>query len=263
MGITKITCKNCNNHFTGSYCPECGQKVILERFTIKHLVSIFFDSFNVGKGLIHTFLLLFSKPGQIINDYLKGRTKDYYNPLKYLMLVAGINAVLILWFGVFDNDIANTNELLGKGGEADKLQMLILGYVRSYLSIISIAILPFYSLVSMWIFKKHKLFYAEHLIINGYLFAQYTIIQLLISLFFIYIPGLSEFTLISQLVLFIAYYTYSLRSVFKIKFFKSLYASAAIYFLGLIFFYILIIIISVIAVVLLSSMGSDLKELLQ
>jgi len=262
MSITDIACKNCNNHFSGSYCPECGQKVILERFTVKHLVNIFFDSFNVGKGLTHTFLLLFSNPGLLINNYLKGRTKDYYNPLKYLLLVAGINAVLIIWFGIFDNDIANTNELLGKGDEEDKLQTLINGFVKSYLSILSIAILPFYSLVSKWIFRKHKLFYAEHLIINGYLFAQYTIIQLITSLFFIYIPGLSGFTLLSQFVLFIVYFTYSLRSVFKTRFFKSLLASIIIYFLGMLLFFILLIIIGAIAGYFLSSMGYNFKEMM-
>ncbi len=176
--------------------------------------------------------------------------------------MAGITAVLIIWFGIFDNDIANTNELLGKGDEEDKLQTLINGFVKSYLSIISIAILPFYSLVSKWIFRKHKLFYAEHLIINGYLFAQYTIIQLITSLFFIYIPGLSGFTLLSQFVLFIVYFTYSLRSVFKIKFFKSLFASIVIYSLGMLFFFILLIIIGAIAGYFLSSMGYNFKEMM-
>ena len=101
----EVVCKNCGNHFEGVYCNMCGQKVINERITIKHLFEITFDSFNIHRGLIYTIKLMFTNPGKLINDYLNGRTKDFYNPLKYLLLIASISALFMLWLNIFDANV--------------------------------------------------------------------------------------------------------------------------------------------------------------
>ena len=261
--LNETECKNCKNHFQGSYCNKCGQKTIQERFTLKHLINLVFDSFNVEKGLFYTVKLLFTKPGKLINDYVEGRTKDFYNPLKYLILIASINAILMLWFNIFETNIANTNEFLGEDREGTKLQLIITEYIKTYLNIFTILVLPFYSLISKWIFKKYNLYYAEHLIINGYLFAQYTLLQMITYLVFSVIPGLSKFSLPFAVVVFISYYTYALRGVFKIKFFKSFLSSTTIYVFGFLFFIIFLLVISTIIILILKLSGFNLKELVQ
>lgn len=256
-------CKNCNNHFQGTYCNNCGQKVILKRYTLKHLFGLIFESFNVERGLLYTIKLLFTNPGKLINDYLEGRTRDFYNPLKYLILIASINAVLMLWFDIVDTNVANTNELLGETREATKLQQIILDYLKTYLNIFSLVVLPFYSLITKWIFKKHKLYYAEHLVINSYLFAQYTLLQMLTYLAFSFIPGLSKLSMLFAAIIFISYYTYALRGVFNIKILKSILNSFIIFLGGTLLFYSFIVVALVIAMLVLKLGGFDLKQLVQ
>ncbi|PLX00116.1 MAG: hypothetical protein C0591_01830 [Marinilabiliales bacterium] len=259
----EVECKNCSNHFQGLFCNQCGQKVIKERITIKHLFAIAFDSFNIHKGLLFTIKLMFTNPGKLINDYLNGRTKDFYNPLKYLLLIASISALFMLWFNIFDANVENTNEIMGLDREATKLQSAITGYMKNFLHIVAILALPFYSLVSKWIFKKHKLHYAEHLTINSYLFAQITFIQIFTIFLVFLIPDLTKFMLAFGSVIFIIYYTYALRGVFNIKLIKSFLSSIAIYVLGLSLMLLFIVTLTIIVMIVLKFSGYNLKELVK
>jgi hypothetical protein len=260
--MPEVACKNCGNHFEGNYCNACGQRVIEGRYTMKHLVHLVLDSFNLQRGFFFTFKMLFTKPGKLVNDYLDGRSRDFYSPLKYLILIASVNALLMLWFDVFDTNVATTNELIGEQPEGNPLQKKLTDYMKSYLNLFSLFVLPFYSLVSKWVFSKHKLYYAEHLIINGYLFAQYITLQMFIYLLFVAIPVLTVFAMPAASLLFIAYYTYALKGVFKTGFFRSLWSAVVIYVLGFLFFVVFISVLLVVVVIIMKFFGMDLKEFL-
>lgn len=258
-----IECKNCQNHFQGMYCNHCGQKVINDRITLKHLFEIAFDSFNIHRGLIFTVKKMFTDPGSLINNYLNGRTKDYYNPLKYLLLITSISALLMIWLKIFDANIENTNELMGIDDQAVKLQSTVTRYIKNFLHFVAILSLPFYSLISKWLFKKHKLYYAEHLTINSYLFAQITLIQIFVIVLVYFVPELTKYMLLFGSILFISYYTYGLRNIFDIKWVKSFLNSAAIYLLGMSLMIIFIVTSTVIVMIILKLSGVNLKELVQ
>jgi hypothetical protein len=257
----EVICQNCGNHFEGNYCNECGQRVIAGRYTMKHLVNLVLDSFNLQRGLFFTFKMLFTNPGKLINDYLDGRSRDFYNPLKYLILVASINAVLMLWFDVFDTNVATTNEFLGEQPEGNPLQKKLIGYMKTYLNLVSLFVLPFYALVSKWVFSRFKLYYAEHLIINGYLFAQYITLQMFIYLLFAALPALTAYAMPAAFVVFIIYYTYAFTGIFNVSWFGSLWRSIVIYLLGFLFFIMFVSLVLVVVVFILKLGGMDLKEL--
>ena len=261
--INEIECKNCGNHFQGLYCNKCGQRVIKERNTVKHFFDLIFDSFDVKRGVLYTCKLLFINPGKLVNEYLDGRTKDYYNPLRYLIIISGLFAIFMIGFDVLDKNIETTNELLELKNSDLKLQTILIAYVRRYLNIFTLLFLPFYSLISKWVFKKYKLYYAEHLIINSFLFAQHTLIQILVIFVILFIPGLSKLLLVTGVVVFISYYTYALRGVFKIKFFRSLLSSATIFVLGVLSYWLLLFIVAILTILALKFFGVNLKELIQ
>ncbi len=260
--INEQVCKNCKNHFTGSYCNICGQKVLPERNTVKHFFELIYDSFDIKRGVLYTSKLLFTNPGKVINDYLDGRTKDYYNPLRYLVIISGLFAIFMIGFNIFDTNIETANEFLGAQEDDLKLQSKIIDYIRRYLNVFTLLLLPFYSLISKWIFKKHKLYYGEHLIINSFLFAQNTLIQIFIIFVILFVPRLSILLLASGTVVFIAYYTYALRGVFNIKFFKSLLSSTTIFVFGILSFWLLLTIVAIVTIIILKMVGVNLKELI-
>ena len=75
-------CKNCGSENIESFCPKCGQKTYTERYTLKSFFGIIMHTFDIKKGFFHTLKMLFIDPGKIVHEYLNGRTKDYFNPLK-------------------------------------------------------------------------------------------------------------------------------------------------------------------------------------
>ncbi len=254
-------CKNCNNTINGLYCNNCGQKVIKERNTIKHFFRLISDSFDIERGLLYTAKMLFANPGKIINEYLAGRTKDYYNPLKYLLLLAGISALIMIGTDIFDANVGNTNEFFGLEKQKTKFQSQLNDYIKSFLNLIPFLTLPFYGLISKWVFRKYKLHYAEHLIMNCYLIGQTTLITLFL-LFMVYlIPSLMVYFQLIGFAIFVAYFTYSVRSIFKINIAKSFLSSVAIYLFGMFLFFIFIVVTMLIVMLILKLSGFNLKEL--
>lgn len=261
--MESYTCKNCNNMFVGDFCPECGQKVIGHRNTLKHLFAYLLNSFDIDRGVLFTARSLFQHPGRVISEYLDGKTKVYYNPLKYLIVIASIYALFMIWFNVFDTNLENMNEILGTDEKQTKLQKEINSIMKRYLSFVSILILPFYSLVSKWIFHKRKLYYAEHLIMNAYFLSQYLLILTFAVFILIFFPHLAKFLLPFGLVVFTAYYTYAYRDYFRISVFRAIVSSLLTSLGGIILFYIFIAIVSIVVFFFLRISGFDIQEMVK
>ena len=89
--------------------------------------------------------MLLQRPGKAINDYLGGRTKPYFNPFNYLLIAAGIYAVLILWFDIFDTSLEATNDFLNmeavqNSDEALAFQQKFISSFKGYINLIPLLI---------------------------------------------------------------------------------------------------------------------------
>lgn len=259
----EIICKNCGNHYHGKFCNDCGQKLIVDRYTVKHLFNIAFSSFDLHKGVLYTAKCLFVNPGRIVIDYLGGKTKCYYNPISYLLIIASIYALLMIGFNIFDSNLEEMNEILGHDEQQSKLQGIINTYIKKYLSFISIITIPFYSLFSRWILKKHKLNYAEHLIINSFFMAQYLLIFTCLIFVFIIFPSVIKLAMPMGLLILVSYYTYAFMRVFNISFIKSFLSTLGTFLGGLTVFYLLLIILFIVVIIILMLFGFDIKSLVQ
>jgi hypothetical protein len=152
---------------------------------------------------------------------------------------------------------------MGIDDQAAKLQIVVMGYIKKFLQFVAILSLPFYSLVSKWIFKKHKLYYAEHLTINSYLFAHITLIQIFTIILVALVPSLSKLMLLFGSLIFILYYTYAFKGLFNIKWVKSFLSSAAIYVIGMLLMIIFVVLTTIVVLIILKFSGVNLKELVQ
>ena len=92
---TRITCKNCENVFSGNYCNQCGQKANIQRINLKHLLHNFFHAFtHMDRGYIHTLKELAIRPGHTIREYLQGKRSGHSDPLLMLLIIGGLCSVL-------------------------------------------------------------------------------------------------------------------------------------------------------------------------
>ena len=87
-GKGSIRCANCDTEFNGNYCPVCGQKANVERLTwssVRENISMLWGL--ESRSMLYTLLQLIVRPGYLIGDYLDGKRKQSYPPVKLLVIV--------------------------------------------------------------------------------------------------------------------------------------------------------------------------------
>lgn len=160
---------------------------------------------DIEFGIIATLGLLFTRPERVFADYFADRR--YFHPLKYLAVVL----ILYSWAGL-DNKLSVSDE----GGHKTALPQ-IAHYFPYVWTIISAAMATLF-------YKRDGLIFGEHLVIHCYLFAQATLIYLLLELLpfqflsFVSIP----FLLLSSIIFYVWGYTRYIKKPFTYHLFKIL-----------------------------------------
>ncbi len=259
-------CPNCDSPNINNFCSNCGQKIYIKRFNLRGFFGVVGSALNIEKGFLHTMIWMFRNPGTVVNDYLKGKTRTYYNPLNYILIIAGVYAFLILSLDILDRSIEATNEIMGynemqASPEALELQKRWIGFVKSYVNFIPILMIPFASLFSKWYYRKQKLYYGEHLILITFIFAQSILISIIVSplaLVFSRIPDIFPLINISYTLIF---FSYALFKIFKKSVFKSILGSIVIYFGSFILFMLFFLTTAFLVIFTLKIIGVNLKDL--
>ena len=84
-------CANCGAVLTGPWCAACGQKAGAARLSLKHLLhEIPHAVFHVDRGFVPTLKALVTRPGEVVDEYLRGKRVRYFNPLTLLVICAGV-----------------------------------------------------------------------------------------------------------------------------------------------------------------------------
>lgn len=87
---TPTQCLNCGVTLDSKFCPQCGQKNKDYRLSFKDLFSDLIEEvLDVDSRLVQSIKYLFTKPGFLTKEYVKGRRVSYLPPLR-LYLVASV-----------------------------------------------------------------------------------------------------------------------------------------------------------------------------
>ena len=96
--IADPSCRNCEAEMVGNFCSACGQKKIRERLSIRKLISEIPGRFlNLERGLLHTVVNLFLRPGAMARDFVYGQRTQYVNPLGYFLFGTTLQ-LISFWF---------------------------------------------------------------------------------------------------------------------------------------------------------------------
>ena len=251
-----MECKNCHAPLEedAGYCSYCGARVLKEdKITLKFIAQEILDKvLSVDNKLLKTFLHLFTKPHQVIEDYIRGVRKRYFNPFSYLLIsltLAGISTLIMKEYTIELINAANSGNISKTAEEMNKKMM---DFVFDYQSFITTLSLPPYAFVSWLVFLNKKKFnYLEHHIIYLYTTAHLAILSFLV-VGFCYLIDVNIFIEISltSTVLIIIYNSYVLIRLFKLTFFQFIIKT--LYFLAIgMGLYILLIIATLIVIFLL------------
>lgn len=208
-----MECKNCGSTLltTQNFCSNCGAKVIRNRLTFKNLWENFTEQFlSVDNTFLRTFIHLFTKPEVVIGGYIDGVRKKYVNPIGYFAFSIILSGIMfyILKKG-YDMTLIQTT---AESPNMDK--------IYDYQAFLTYIGLPFSAFATLLIFiDKRKFNLPEHLVINAYWMAQYTIVQFLISipLFGFFKINFTSFGYYLMIVV-IIYLFYILKRLYKISY---------------------------------------------
>ncbi|MBL6445218.1 DUF3667 domain-containing protein [Fulvivirga sp. 29W222] len=184
-----MICKNCSNRFEGNFCNNCGQSAKVRRFSFFYFVKEnFFSSLDIENGLFYTIKLLFLRPGVAIREYLEGKRVSLYVPIKYLLLIGALAALVSMRFDLF------LSEKPGPVLHVLPVDHLgaFLSFAEEYATVINVIAIPVFALFSWLFFFESKYNYTENLILNIYITAQQLIMLLLIFPVIALIPTWKE-----------------------------------------------------------------------
>ena len=81
-------CLNCGHSLTEdiSYCPNCGQKKRTTKVTVWTLLGeVFSDLLNLDNGIWRSLRFVFI-PAHLARQFIEGRRKKYFNPIRFFLL---------------------------------------------------------------------------------------------------------------------------------------------------------------------------------
>jgi len=245
-----MECKNCNSQLTldSRYCSKCGNRTVSKRLTVKSVLSEFSNQFfNYDNRLLKTFAHLFTKPEVVIDKFIDGSRKTYVNVIGYLALsltLIGFQIVLLRKFYPETMESSTTS-----GGLDPELERRIaeLGpFIFDYLGLIMIIFIPITALATYLIFINKRHNYAEHIVLNLYVTAQYSIMAFFLGFFFM-IFGMDAILSVSIISIIIyIYFGYCFKRLYNLTILGALWRTIVSQF---IYSVIVSIILSALAII--------------
>lgn len=244
-------CKSCDSELSGEYCAHCGQKLITERLTVRSILTLTFQKlFDLENSFWITMKLLITNPAEVVHGYLGGATKKYYNPIRFAFISIAVVVIIMTFFGVQDGRFSEMNEFNNPDlTEAQtNAQDAFFHWMMRFMNLISLMVIPFYALISLWLYKRQKLNYAEHLAVHSYGLGIAGIISIPLTILAGLLNDLMMLGAVFSLVISAIYYTYFYKELWGGSYIVSGLKSLATVILGYILFYIIFIIIGIVVV---------------
>lgn len=216
---------NKQSAFPGMKIPET---IPVKRITLRSIGAEVLAQLNLEKGLGYTVKQLIVAPGQVIQEYLFEDRSRVTKPLTLVLLVVTVTAFISLRFFPTDGSL---EKALSKGEIPETIMpavTLMVTFTRQFFNLVLMSSLPALALGSYLMFREKRLNYAEHLIINMYIFAIQTIAQLLFLPFLDKLPWLG----LGAGALSIGYFLYALVRIFDISWVEAVWKSVVIYIIA-------------------------------
>lgn len=98
MKPPKHLCQSCHClvEENAKFCSICGQKKIVKPLSFRELISDFFSNlFSLDSKFFRTFSRLIFRPGNLTQEYTKGRRRLYYTPVRLFLFWLTIAFILL------------------------------------------------------------------------------------------------------------------------------------------------------------------------
>ena len=156
-----MNCKSCHSEINenSSFCSSCGSKIVHDRISLKGTWEEFIGPFfSWDNNFWRTFLGLFTNPKDVLEAYINGARKKYFNPFSYLILFA---TIAVLFYKLFPMpDIESITKGFPSGNQdqtANPIDMKsFFDGMMNYYNFVFILMIPFMAVTTYFTFFKKR-----------------------------------------------------------------------------------------------------------
>lgn len=231
------------------------QPELLERISMKMIWRSILQELNLEKGLFYTIVALTIRPGKTIHKYLYVDRNRLIPPLRFLVVFVTLATIATLsfltqedFFNAFKQGVETGGGALEnmspKGQEFFSLYMNNLAIANlKFFNIYLMLSVPLAALGTLIVYKLRQYNFAEHLVINAYIYSNTTVLYLLMTpLFFIF--SYQTVSLWYMIATF-PYYCFCCYQVFQPKGWKAILRASLAFILQGIFAMMLAFLLSI------------------
>jgi hypothetical protein len=207
-----------------------------ERITFPYLWGKILAVLNFEKGLPFTLWQFAIYPSKAAQEYLFGDRKKFMDPIKFTVLAVAIGTYIIVNYMASENN--SFDQLAGIEDEKIKEGLVYLGTLfNDYYNISLFLNIPLYAIMTKLLFKKKALYFAEHIVVNAYLYAVATFS----AVFLLAFPKDRNFIVMNVFGLFIfVYLVWAYKKIFEERWLDTIVKGIVVLFAASFLYFILV-----------------------
>lgn len=253
-----MNCKSCGYKLKESdkFCSNCGAKIVDGRLSIKGTWNEFIGPFfNWENNFWRTFFGLFKNPKDVLEAYISGGRKKYFQPFAYLILYTTIAIIFYKMFppeipDSFYDSFAQGNKISANGINLSLDMRNFLETMYNYYNFFMLTMLPFYALITFLIFFKRGHNFSEHLVFSTYIQANLGYISLPFQLILCNLLGLNYIHYTYWIMLFFFIYNmYIFKQLYSLNIKQTAIASLKYLGLGFLIYIVFSLVFAVLAII--------------
>ena len=176
----EIICKNCQQHYTGNYCNNCGQPAETHKINAHYLWhDIQHSLLHFDAGIPYSIKQLFTRPGHSIREFIEGKRIKHFKPLSLVTVLAAFYGFLYHYYHLN----------LFKANEADLNLNDFNEWNATHFAWTTIATIPFYTIGTYIAFRKQGYNFFELFVLNTFKASQRLSAQILVFPLLLYFNG--------------------------------------------------------------------------
>ena len=103
-------CPGCGKEITENYCAHCGEKKFRKLKMADIAQDILADGASIEIPIFKTLKGMFTRPGEVALEYVKGSRRKYYRPFQYYFMFLTIYLLVFYFMGDFEKFYAVLEE---------------------------------------------------------------------------------------------------------------------------------------------------------
>lgn len=264
-----MTCINCQQEVTGTYCSNCGQRSTVKRISLREGWNDFWSRVYGFDGMFpRTLRDLTLRPGVAARKFIDGNRVQYYGPVGYFFLMVTLFLIVASIIGVDIREFYSISQstLAPKpkpGSGQEEFNKMVMDFVADNTRILAFAMIPFNALASRYfLFRKSGLNYLEHTVMPFYLTGHIYWLNIASLVVYKLTSSFALHFIIGPITFFYFAYAYTTFINYQAKW-KSFIKGLLVYAIGMFLFIIVISIISIAIVILLAYLNPEAFEMLR